>query len=64
MDECFISFTCYKLVACNMAKKRCRALVVRGLWGNLGLAIALVHDKKAKAVEMLRSFDMCSLSVE
>jgi hypothetical protein len=30
---------------------------------SLGLIVALVHDKEAKAVEVLRSFDMGSLPI-
>jgi len=57
MDDYLASFTSYKLAACGIAKQRCRTVVVRDPWNNLGLATALVHDKKAKAVEMHRSFD-------
>jgi hypothetical protein len=32
-------------------------------WSSLGLIVALVHDKEAKAVEVLRSFDMGSLPI-
>jgi len=57
MDVYLPSFAFYKLAACGIAKQRCRTVVVRDPWSNLGLAIALVHDKEAKAVEMHRSFD-------
>jgi len=57
MDGYLASFTSYKDTACGIAKQRCRTVVVRDPWSNLGLAITLVHDKEAKAVEMHRSFD-------